>query len=117
MNSANLQLEGLYLAFAGLVELLKKKNVVSAEEVDVALARAEQAAYEREESDLKPSSLEAIAFPIRVLRLANSTAFAGNPLPFQELARRVGEADNRRTALSEEEILTLATVLDHERDA
>jgi hypothetical protein len=115
MNTANLQLEGLYMAMAGLIELLKQKGIVDTDEVDVALARAERAAHEGK--DLPPSNLEAIGFPIRLLRLANSMAFAGHPLPFQELARRVGEAKDNRTALSEEEILKLATILEHERDA
>lgn len=115
MNTANLQLEGLYMAVAALVEIMKQKELATAEEIDVALARAERSAYEGK--DLSPANLEAIGFPIRLLRLANSTSFAGHPLPFNELARRVGEAKDQRTALSEEEILKLATILEHERDA
>jgi hypothetical protein len=115
MNTANLQLEGLYMAVAGLIELLKQKGVCDSNEIDVALARAEHAAFEGK--DLSPANLEAISFPIRLLRLANTTSFAGHPLPFQELARRVGEAKDQRAALSEDEILKLATILEHERDA
>lgn len=117
MNTANLQLEGLYMAFASLVELLKEKGIVSAKEVDIALSRAERAAFEGKSNELSASNLEAIGFPIRLLRLANSTSFGGHALPFPELARRVGEARDRRAALSEEEILKLATILEHERDA
>jgi hypothetical protein len=117
MNTANLQLEGLYMAVASLVELLKEKGILDAAEVDVALARAERAAYDGKETDLSPANLEAIGFPIRLLRLANSASPAGHPLPFQELTRRVGEARDRRSTLSEEEILKLATILEHERDA
>ena len=117
MNTANLQLEGLYMAVASLVELLKEKGLIEAAEVDVALAHAERSALEGKDNDLSPANLEAIGFPIRLLRLANSTSFAGHPLPFQELTRRVGEARDRRAALSEEEILKLATILEHERDA
>jgi hypothetical protein len=117
MNTANLQLEGLYLAIAALVETLKQKGLLDAGEVDVALARAEQAAVEGKERDLSAANLEAISFPIRLLRLANSTSFAGHPLPFAELTRRVGEAKDTRNPLSEEEMLKLATILEHERDA
>lgn len=115
MNTANLQLEGLYMAVAGLIELLKQKGIVDASEIDVTLARAERAAFDGKE--LSPANIEAVGFPLRVLRIANSLSAAGKPLSFQELARRVGETKDQRTALSEEEILTLATILEHERDA
>jgi hypothetical protein len=115
MNTANLQLEGLYMALAVMIELLKDKGLVSAAEVDTALGRAESAAGEGK--DLSPSNLEAIGFPIRLLRLANETSFAGHPLPFNELARRIGEAKDQRTSLSEEEYLRFASTIEHERDA
>ena len=116
MNTANLQLEGLYMAVAVLIEALKEKGLLSASEIDVALARAERSAFEGKD-ELTNANIEAIGFPIRLLRLANTTSFAGHPLPFSELARRIGEAKDRRAALSEEEILKLATILEHERDA
>jgi hypothetical protein len=115
MNTANLQLEGLCMAVAALVELLKDKGLLSGAEVDGALERAEQTAVEGK--DLSAANLEAVAFPVRLLRLANSTSFAGHPLPFQELARRVGEAKDRRAPLTEEELLTLAAGIEAERDA
>lgn len=117
MNTANLQLEGFYMAVASLVELLKSKGVVDAGEVDQALAAAEAAAFEGKDADLPPANLEAIGFPIRLLRLANSAAEDGLAVSFHELARRVGEAKDRRAALSRDELLTLATILEHERDA
>jgi hypothetical protein len=116
MNTANLQLEGLYMAVAALVEALKQKGTLNANEVDVALARAERSAAEGRD-DLPPANLEAICFPIRLLRLANTTSFAGHPLPFKELTRRVGEAKDKRSALSEDEVLKMASILEHERDA
>lgn len=117
MNTANLQLEGLYMAVAALTEALKQKGLLDANEVDVALARAERSAVEGSARDLSAANIEAISFPIRLLRLANSTSFAGHPLPFTELTRRVGEAKDVRNPLSEEELLKLATILEHERDA
>jgi hypothetical protein len=117
MNTANLQLEGLYMAVASLVELLKEKDLVTANEVDIAFARAERSVFEGKDNGLSASNLEAVGFAIRLLRLANTTSFAGHPLPFPELARRIGAAHDRRAALSEEEILKLATILEHERDA
>ena len=117
MNTANLQLEGLYMAVAALVELLKEKGLVTSGEVDVALARAERSAFDGKAEDMSPANLSAISFPIRLLRLANSTSSPGSQLPFHELTRRVGEARDRGIALSEEEVLKLATILEHERDA
>jgi hypothetical protein len=117
MNTANLQLEGLYMAIAAMTEALKQKGLLDAKEVDAALARAERSAIEGIERDLSAANVEAISFPIRLLRLANSTSFAGNPLPFSELTRRVGEAKDARNPLTEDEIFSLATVLEHERDA
>lgn len=115
MNTANLQLEGLCMAVAALVEVLKNKGLVSAAEIDKAFEGAERTAAEGK--DLSPANLEAVGFPVRLLRLANSTAFAGHPLPFQELARQVGETKDRRAPLSEEELLAMATGIELQRDA
>ncbi len=117
MNTANLQLEGLYMAIASLIEVLKKKGVVDHKEVDAALARAEQAAFQGKDNELSPANLEAISFPIRLLRLANSTSQDGRTLAFHDLTRRIGAAKDQRNPLSEEELLKLATILEHERDA
>jgi hypothetical protein len=116
MNTANLQLEGLYMAVAALTELIKDKGLASTDEVDVVLARAEQAALAGKEA-LSPANAEAVSFPIRLLRLANRTSFTGQPLPFSELARQVGQAKGQKTVLSEDEIFKLASTLEHERDA
>ncbi|HQZ11383.1 MAG TPA: hypothetical protein PK286_00735 [Devosia sp.] len=117
MNTANLQLEGLYMAIAAMTEALKQKGLLNAGEVDTALARAEQSVAEGAERYLSPANLEAISFPIRLLRIANSTSFAGHPRPFSELTRRVGEVKDARAPLSDEETLRLATVLEQESDA
>lgn len=116
MNTANLQLEGLYMAVAGLIELLKQKDLATAADIDAALARAERSAGEGKH-ELSQANREAIGFPIRLLRLANTTSLAGNPLPFQELTRRVGTARELRPAMTEEEYLKMATITEHERDA
>ncbi len=117
MNTANLQLEGLYMAVAALTEVLKQKGLLDTGEVDDALARAERSAVVSAERGLSPANVEAITFPIRLLRIANATSSAGHPLPFSELTRRVGETKDARNVLTEAESLTLATVLEHERDA
>lgn len=93
MNTANLQLEGLLLAIAELNRALIRKGVLSAEEIDAALHQAEASATseERMTQDLRPSNRDAVCFPIRLLRLANSKMAAQGELSFSDLAREIGE--------------------------
>ena|SRR5690606_21948332 len=93
MNTANLQLEGLYLVIASLTEALVAKGLLSQQEVDVALTRAEQAAIgdERSTEDLSPAHRDAIAFAARLLRIANAEGGDPQGLSFHRLAKRVGE--------------------------
>jgi hypothetical protein len=91
MNTANPQLEGLYLAFAAINSLLVRKGIVSHAEVRQALQGAEQTVLD----DGKPltvsqSHRKAVAFPIRVLLLANEAAERGESFDFEDLAREVG---------------------------
>src|SRR5690606_9818912 len=73
MNTANLQLEGLYLVIAAINDALISKGLLSREEIDDALKRAEQAAIgdERSMEELSPSNRDAVAFSARLLRIAN----------------------------------------------
>ncbi len=92
MNTANLQLEGLYLVVASLSNALVKKGVLSRDEVDLALRRAEQTAIgdERATEDLSPANRDAVAFPARLLALANRMSSDEEVPSFSELARMVG---------------------------
>lgn len=93
MNTANLQLEGLYLAIAGITNALVTKGLLTREEVNTALRTAEQSATSdyRSAEDLSPANRDAIAFPARLLVLANSLA-SGSTIPsFAALAKMVGE--------------------------
>jgi hypothetical protein len=94
MNSANLQLEGLYLAIAAMHETLVSKGIVTRQDVDDAMREAEQTAVNDDRSieNLRPAERDALAFPARLLRIANATASDGDILPFSALARRVGTA-------------------------
>lgn len=92
MNTANLQLEGLLIALASMNNLLVAKGLVTTEEVAGSLDRAEQTVlgdYRVEEMD--PAQRDAIAFPIRLLKLANNGASPGEVQPFSELAKLVGQ--------------------------
>lgn len=91
MNTANLQLEGLYMAVAAINNALIAKGLLSREEIDLALRIAEEAAtgdYHNEQ--LSSSNRDAVAFPARLLQAANSMASATQLPPFSELAKAVG---------------------------
>lgn len=92
MNSANLQLEGLYLAIAAMHETLIRKGLVTREEVDEAMHAAEQTAINdyRSVESLRPAERDALAFPARLLRMANATVNDTGGESFSALARRVG---------------------------
>ncbi len=92
MNTANLQLEGLYLVVASLNNALVKKGLLTRDEVDEALRRAEATAMgdDRVSEDLSPANRDAIAFPARLLALANRSASSDETPGFAELARMVG---------------------------
>jgi hypothetical protein len=101
MNPANLQLEGLYLAIASITNLLVTKGEVSREELDVHLGSAEEAALRDthgERGHLSPAQRDAVAFPFRLLRLANNSADADGTVPFSELARMVGQTKSQGSA-------------------
>lgn len=93
MNVANLQLQGLYLAFAAINNVLVAKGLLTREEVGAALRLAEQIALgdDRQVEDIPPSGRDAVAFPARLLALANDSASGEEILPFSELARLVGQ--------------------------
>lgn len=93
MNTANLQIEGLLIAIAGLNQTLIAKGVLTTAEIDKSLARSEQTVLgdDRVVEDLSPANRDAIAFPIRLLRLANNMGDEGGTPSFGELARKVGE--------------------------
>lgn len=93
MNVANLQLEGLIMAFASINKVLVSKGLLSADEIDAALRRTEASltGEERAYEDLTPSYRDAVCFPIRLLQLANIME-AHDELPaFSALTRMVAQ--------------------------
>lgn len=91
MNIANLQLEGLYLAVAAINDALVQKNILTRDEVSLALRRAEQMAVGDDRmEELSGAEREAVAFAPRLLLLANDRAMSG-PTGFSDLARLVGQ--------------------------
>lgn len=90
MNTANLQLEGLYLAIAAINKALVAKGILSHDEVNTALQTAEEAAISDERNEeLSTSNRDSLAFGPRVLRIANNCP-ADALISFSDLARMVG---------------------------
>lgn len=90
MNTANLQLQGLVMAIAGINRLLIDRGVLDRRSVEAALQRAESTALASPHADgLSPANREAITFPIRLLEIASRDSSSG--LSFEQLAREVAE--------------------------
>jgi len=93
MNTANLQLQGLLLAVASINNALVRKGLLSIDEIDLALRKAEASltGEERLFEDMSPANRDAICFPIRLLQLANSSQRESSIPGFSELTRMVGQ--------------------------
>jgi hypothetical protein len=93
MNTANLQLQGLLIAVASINNALVHKGLLSIDEIDLALRKAEASltGEERLFEDMSPANRDAICFPIRLLQLANNSQGETNILGFSELTRMVGK--------------------------
>jgi hypothetical protein len=93
MNTANLQLEGLVMAMAEINRLLARKGVASREDLGLALRRAEASlAGEDKSQELSPANRDAIAFPVRLLLLANDWDPNEDLPDFGALAKMVGSS-------------------------
>jgi hypothetical protein len=100
MNTANLQLQGLYLAIAAVNNALVAKGLLTREEVDLALREAETTSLEDYRADdLVAPNREAMAFAARFLRLVNQQASGGEMPSFSDIAKQVGETKKAPSAL------------------
>lgn len=93
MNTANLQLEGIYVIFAALLGALCEKGVFKREEIDGLLAKVEAALSEdpNRSDEMRGSNVEAICFPARFLRQAIHATSGEPSLSFVDIATRVGQ--------------------------
>lgn len=92
MNVANLQLEGLLMAIASINHVLVRKGVLTAQEIEIALRKAEAIETVAERSDgMSPANRDAINFPIRLLQLANRCQPETDIPSFSTLAQMVGQ--------------------------
>lgn len=105
MNTANLQLEGVYAVLAALLGAIRDKGVLDDDEIDRMLAGVEEtlASDPVRPAELRAANVDAICFPARLLRLALRTSREGEQLSFSQLAGRVRQTKPDRrpeTALS-----------------
>jgi len=85
MNTANPQLEGLYLAISALVRCMIDKGLLEAEDLHRAMAEARKVAEEdMQTSSLSEANRKAVLFPIELLDKAD-----GDVETFRMLARRI----------------------------
>jgi len=92
MNTANLQLEGVYAILAALLGAMRDKGVLSSEEIDRLLADVETTLVSdtRRPVELRDANVEAICFPARFLRHALKASSEGRAFSFAQLASEVG---------------------------
>ncbi len=93
MNTANLQLEGLYVVLSALLVTMRDKGVFGAQEIDRLLADTESALVSAPDrpADLRGANVDAICFPVRFLRQALQASSEGRGQSFAQLALRVGQ--------------------------
>ncbi|MER8377551.1 hypothetical protein [Mesorhizobium sp. M1406] len=92
MNVANLQLEGLLMAVAAVNNILVHRGILSVDDIDMALRKAEAlvTSEERMYEDMSPANRDAVCFPLRLLQVANRAQFESGLPAFCELTRQVG---------------------------
>lgn len=120
MNTANLQLEGLYAVVAELLATLQAKAILDQHEIDALLRRAEQTAGTDAErrGTLSLSEFEAVLFPIRLLMEANRASERDERLGFSDLAKLVGQSKPPRPGVrNSAESLAMAVETERESDA
>lgn len=90
MNIANLQVEGLLLAFASVLRTLVQSGALSEDALKSALADAEAAglADRLRREQLSASQRDSLAFAARFLSVATRTD--SGMRPFSDIAREVG---------------------------
>jgi hypothetical protein len=93
MNTANLQLEGLYVVISALLVSMREKGVFDDQEIDKILAEAESALASDPDrpTELRGANVDAICFPARFLRQALQASSEGRGHSFAQLATRVGQ--------------------------
>lgn len=93
MNTANLQIEGLLMAFSALNHRLIASGVLTREEIGDALDEAVQTLSADTSRNLSDANLKAILFPVRFLSDAVRATQDEADHTFAEETRRIGRDD------------------------
>lgn len=88
MNTANLQIEGLLSVLACMIETLRRKELLTAEDVEALLNDAESMLVRPTGETLSPANRDAILFPIRFLRAMKDNAEDSDRPLFRDLTVR-----------------------------
>ena len=103
MNTANLQLAGVYAILAAMISVMREKHLLSEPELERLLSGVEAslAADPLHRAEFSHANVDAICFPTRFLRLALQATSEGEQPSFAQLAARVGltKPDHNQTTL------------------
>jgi hypothetical protein len=93
MNTANLQLEGVYLVLAALFQALMAKSVFSEAELNALLSEVERniATDASRPVEVRGSNVEAMRFPARFLKSALFAYSQGKKPSFAEVVSLVSQ--------------------------
>jgi hypothetical protein len=96
MNTANLQLEGVYAVMAALLRALVDKEVLSEAELGALLTEVERgiASDVDRPAEIRASNVEAMRFPVRFLKLALQSSSKGQHPSFAEITSQIRHLRN-----------------------
>jgi hypothetical protein len=92
MNTANLQLEGVYAVLAALFQKLLEKKLLNEQELGLMLAEVERGIMDAARPvEVRSSNVEAMCFPARYLKSALKASSQGQSPSFAEVTARIRE--------------------------
>jgi hypothetical protein len=91
MNTANLQLEGVYAVLAALLHALRDEAIMSDAEIDHMLAEVERdiASDTERPVEVRSSNIDAMCFPVRFLRTSLRASAQGQRPSFAQVAAQI----------------------------
>ena len=92
MNTANMQLEGVYAVLAALLQGLRDKSILSEAEIGVMLTEVEReiASGGGRPVEVRAANVEAMRFPVRYLRHSLQASAQGQKPTFAQIAASIG---------------------------
>ncbi|MDR3424302.1 MAG: hypothetical protein P4M13_04385 [Alphaproteobacteria bacterium] len=92
MNTANLQLEGVYAVLAALFQKLLEKNILDEQELGLMLSEVERGIMDGGRPvEVRSSNVDAMCFPARFLKSALKASSQGQRASFAEVTARIRE--------------------------